>query len=141
MVKYLFLLVFFSNLSWGDDLSYSERSNSGENKYERIGKLETYLANLSSSLSKVHDDMKKSFKSDLKALEEKIKIERDSELESQLKKLESKIAILAKGTNFAKKKYSEESRGQLKTLKNRIIDLLEKVEILENKVKDLDTRP
>jgi archaellum component FlaC len=138
----LFIIIILSGqYALADDLSYKDRSNEGENKYERIGKLETYLSSLSSSLAKIHTDMKKDFKKDLKALEEKLRQEMESNLESKFKKLEAKIAEVSTGEDYAKKKYAEESRGQLKTLKNRIIDLLEKVEILEARVKDMDSRP
>jgi archaellum component FlaC len=140
-MKYFIIFIFLIEFSWADDLSYKERSNEGENKHERIGKLENYLTGLSNSLSKIHKGMKKEFKKDLKALEEKMRKERESELVAQVKKLQSKLAVVAKGSDFAKKKYSEETRGQLKTLKNRIIDLLEKVEVMENRIKDIDTRP
>ena len=141
MLKYLFILFLINQFAFADDLSYKDRSNEGENKYERIGKLESYLTKLSSNLSKIHETMKKDFKKDLKTLEEKISKERAADLDAQFKKIEKRFASLESGPELAKQKYAEESRGQLKTLKNRIVDLLEKVEILELKIKDLNPKP
>ncbi len=141
MFKLFFILIILGQSAMADDLSYKDRSNEGENKYERIGKLETYLTGLSSSLAKVHDDMKKDFKKELKSLEVKLRDEMNNSLEAKVKKLEASIAKVSSSEDYAKKKYAEESRGQLKTLKNRIIDLLEQVSVLETRVKDMDSRP
>lgn len=141
MIKYLLIVLFFVNSSFANDLAYKDRSNLGENKFERIGKLEAYVSGLSKNLSKIHDDMKKEFKKELKALEDKLKKEREADLSTKIKKIEAQIKAVSDNKDYAKKGYSEETRGQLKTLKNRIIDLLKKVKVLEDKVADLGKTP
>lgn len=141
-MKCLFILVLLTQLALADDLAYKDRSNEGENKFERIGKLESYISNLSSKLLTKHTEMKKDFKKELKTLEDKLRKEMAASLEVKVKKIEKNIGeVSKKGSDFAQKKYAKETRGQLKTLRNRIVDLLAKVEVLELKMQDIDARP
>ena len=117
---------------FGNDLSYKERSNSGDSKYDRIGKLEGYVSNLSGNLASIHKKMEKSNDKKLKELEKKLK----ESWSEDVKKLEAMIKPLL-GKDYALKSQTNQTQATVDLFNNKLIDLKKKIEQLDLEITTL----
>ncbi|MBK25478.1 MAG: hypothetical protein CME70_15895 [Halobacteriovorax sp.] len=133
-MKFLIIsvLLFLPFTSKANDLSYKDRSNAGETKFERIEKLEGYLSKLSSNIGTLHKKMEKDFDKKLKDLEKKLK----EEWKSDVSKLEKAIEN-SKVSDYVKKEETNSIQAQVDLFNNKIIELKEKIEKLNLEVSTL----
>lgn len=146
-MKYLLILTFLSTSIYANDLSYKNRSDEGESKYERIGKMENYVSKLSGNLEKIHSKMKKDFDKKLKKLEEKLNKSRKSELlkatnslSKSIDKLNDKVSPLLKDGSMPAYALAKEAKGiqvEVDIHKDRLTELIAKLAKLELQIKDL----
>ncbi len=128
----VFILFLIPSAVFGNDLSYKDRSNEGESKYERIEKLEGYLSKLSKNVGGIHKKMSSDFDKKLGALEKKLQ----QEWKSDVSKLEKLIAD-SKISDYAKKDTANYLQTQVDLFNNKIIELKEKIEKLNLEVTTL----
>jgi len=130
-MKFLIIILFPLGVI-ANDLSYMERSNAGETKFERIEKLEGYLSKLSSNIGTLHKKMDKDFDKKLKDLEKKLR----EEWKSDVSKLEKAIEN-SKISDYVKKEETNSLQAQVDLFNNKIIELKEKIEKLNLEVSTL----
>lgn len=146
-MKFLFFILLVSGSVLADDLSYKDRSDEGESKYERIGKLEGYVSNLSSSLETIHTKMKKDFDKKLKELEKKLTKNIQEELRKEISKLRKSTDQLNGNMNsllkagkipeYALAKDSKSIQFEVDIHKDRLTELIEKVVKIERQILDM----
>lgn len=130
-MKFL-IIILFPLSAIANDLSYEERSNAGETKFERIEKLEDYLSKLSSNIETLHKKMDKDFDKKIKDLEKKLR----EEWKSDVSKLEKAIEN-SKVSDYVKKEETNSLQAQVDLFNNKIIELKEKIEKLNLEVSTL----
>lgn len=135
MKRMIVFLLLFPALAFADGLSYSDRSNSGENKHERIGNLETYITKLSSNLSKIHSKMTKDLDKKLKDLEKKLSNENKKQTK-KIGELGGKLNPLLK-KDFTLKRDTNVNIARMDRFQKKIVELTAAIKQLELEVSTL----
>lgn len=130
-MKFLIIILFPLGVI-ANDLTYKERSNAGETKFERIEKLEGYLSKLSSNIGTLHKKMDKDFDKKLKDLEKKLREEWGADVSKLEKAIEN-----SKISDYVKKEETNSLQAQVDLFNNKIIELKEKIEKLNLEVSTL----
>lgn len=130
-MKYLIFFLLTTNV-FANDLSYQNRENRGETKYERIGKLEDYISKLSSKIGSRNKKIEKDFERKLKELEKKL----SKQMEGEIRRVEAKYASLLK-VDFSTKKDWNTAMARVDRYQNKFVDLNKKIERLQLEIETL----
>lgn len=121
--------------------SYKGGTNSGESKYDRIGRIEKYLDKISGKLTKLHLQMDTAVSKKLKKLEEKMGQKRINAIEAALTKMDIKLKPLfrtGQRPSFALKVNTDEVKSIVEEHNVILIELKETIKKLEKKISVLE---